>query len=441
MGQDTNDTCNFFLIKHLDYLCDLEYTPDYRLIFWSAVQMNEFIIQTFHRLIEELNTETTRYLYPFFSIKNRLTGIIGPRGVGKTTLLLQYIKNNLYSEGKTIYFTADLVYFNQTTLLEFVTKLYNYEGYRIFFIDEIHKYKNWIQEVKNLYDAFPSMKIIFSGSSMMHIVEGSHDLSRRATLYRLGGMSFREYLNFKQKLSLDPIDYTSLMKNYKKFGGKLGLIEKIIPAFHEYLRLGYYPFVFEDEQSYYEKILRIVDKTIYEDISNFYNLKTPNLHYFKKLLSYLASIPPGEVNTNNLSNNLGLDNKTTFHYLQILNTVGLARFIEPFEGGSQILRKPSKIFLHNTTLMYALETYLGQDVKKGAVRELFFIQSLMDANLDIFFSKQGDYRTKDAVFEIGGKNKTNRQIQTVEENCYLIKDDILVPAGNEIPLFYFGFTY
>lgn len=373
--------------------------------------MNTFIIQTFHRLIEELDIKTVRYLYPVFSIKNRLTGIVGPRGVGKTTLLLQYIKQHLYSDGKAIYFSADLVYFNQTTLLEFVTNLYQNEGYRIFFIDEIHKYQNWIQELKNLYDAFPNIKLIFSGSSMMHIVEGSHDLSRRATIYRLNGMSFREYLNFKQNLSLEPIKYPSLLQSCKEQGKKLGLLEKILPAFHEYLRLGYYPFVFEDEQSYYEKILRIVDKTIYEDISNFYNLKTPNLHYFKKLLSYLASIPPGEVNTNNLSSNIGLDHKTTFHYLQILCTVGLVRFLEPFQGGSQLLRKPSKIFLHNTTLMHALGQYLGQAVKKGTIRELFFIQALADSNVELFFSKQGDYCSKEGIFEIGGKNKTDRQLK------------------------------
>lgn len=403
--------------------------------------MKTFILQTFNRLIEELDVKTVRYLYPAFSIKNRLTGIIGPRGVGKTTLLLQYIKQHLYAEGKTIYFSADLVYFNQNTLLEFVSQLYQLEGYRIFFIDEIHKYQNWIQELKNLYDAFPKMKIIFSGSSMMHIVEGSHDLSRRASIYRLNGMSFREYLNFKQNLSLEPIPFHSLLQNSKGYSKQLGSLEKIMPAFNEYLRLGYYPFVFEDKQSYYEKILRIVDKTIYEDIASFYNLKTPNLHYFKKLLSYLASIPPGEVNTNNLATSIGLDHKTVFHYLQILCTVGLVRFLEPFQGGSQLLRKPLKIFVHNTTLMHALEQYLGQEVKKGTIRELFFIQSLADSNIELFFSKLGDYCTREGVFEIGGKNKTDRQLRNTTQKSYLIKDDILMPVGNEIPLHYFGFTY
>ena len=275
----------------------------------------------------------------------------------------------------------------------------------------------------------------------MHLVEGSHDLSRRAILYRLGGMSFREHLNFKHKRSMKPIDYSRLLERYKQYGKELGSIQRVLPAFHAYVGLGYYPFAFEDEQSCYQKILRIVDKTIYEGISDYYNLKTPNLHYFKKLLSYLASIPPGELNVNNLSGNLGIDHKTTFHYLQILNTVGLVRFLEPYEGGGQILRKPAKIFLHNTTLMHALGSYLGAEIKKGTWRELFFVQALADANVQLFFSKQGDYRTRDAIFEIGGKNKKDRQIKQSKEKAFLIKDDILMPVENEIPLFYFGFLY
>ena len=153
--------------------------------------MLSFIIDTFHRLINELDITTSRYLYPIFNIKNRLTGLIGPRGVGKTTMLLQYIKNELYQDGKAFYFTADLVYFRQVSLLEFVSDLHQREGYQIFFIDEVHKYHNWNQELKNLYDSFPNLKFVFSGSSMLDLISASHDLSRRAKMYHLHGMSFR----------------------------------------------------------------------------------------------------------------------------------------------------------------------------------------------------------------------------------------------------------
>ncbi len=155
--------------------------------------MFPFISATFHRLMR-ITLSHTRYLYSIFELRNRLTGLIGPRGVGKTTLLLQYIKNNLLKKGKCFYFSADLVYFQQTTLLQFVSELHLIEGYQIIFIDEIHKYQGWNQELKNLYDSFPALKIVFSGSSMLDLIEGSHDLSRRAKLYRLQGLSFRSLL-------------------------------------------------------------------------------------------------------------------------------------------------------------------------------------------------------------------------------------------------------
>ena len=373
-----------------------------------------------------------RYLYPQFQLTNRLTGLIGPRGVGKTTLLLQYIKNELFKDKTSFYFSADLVYFQKSNLLEFVSDLHQKEGYKIIFIDEIHKYQNWDQELKNIYDAFPSLKIVFSGSS----AEGSHDLSRRAKLYRLHGLSFREYLNFSQNLQLKPCSFEDLMQ-----GTATPAIPKILTHFETYLAQGYYPFVFEDPHSYHEKVSRIIEKTIFEDIANYYNLKTPNLQYFKKILTYLASIPPGDLNIHNLSQNLGVDHKTTQHYLTILVSVGLIRELHPYAGGGAGLRKSSKFFLNNTTLMHTLQQYLGQPILKGTERELFFIQSLQNGEIPIFCSEKADYQTRDAIFEIGGKSKTKRQLKGSQLPAYLVKDDILHSLKNEIPLFQCGFLY
>lgn len=403
--------------------------------------MYRFVTETFHRLIESLDLSQTRYLYPSFNLRNRLTGLIGPRGVGKTTLLLQYIKNELLKEAKAFYFSADLVYFQQTTLLKFVSDLHLIEGYKIIFIDEIHKYQGWNQELKNIYDSFPSLKIVFSGSSMLDLIEGSHDLSRRAKLYRLHGLSFREYLNFALDLHLQPIPFEEILKDPNSCLNQLKGVDRILPCFEDYLKMGYYPFVFEDPHSYYEKISRVIDKTVFEDIANYYNLKTPNLQYFKKLLSYLASIPPGDLNMNNLAKNLGIDHKTVEHYITILAAVGLIREMRPFEGGSPGLRKPSKILLNNTNLIHTMQQYLGQQQFKGMERELFFVQALQNADVEIFYSKQADYRTRRAIFEIGGKNKTRDQIKTLKEPCYLVKDDILHSIKQEIPLFLFGFLY
>lgn len=399
--------------------------------------MFSFITDTFHRLLDEMKIEQKRYLYTSFNLKNRLTGLIGPRGVGKTTLLLQFIKEYLYSEKQTFYFSADLIYFQQASLLEFVSQLHLREGYKIIFIDEIHKYSQWSQELKNLYDAFPSLKIVFSGSSMLDLVQGSGDLSRRAKLYRMAGMSFREYVNFVTDQQLPSFPLQMLTEHQTK----LSSVPKILSHFKNYLQHGYYPFVFEDVHSYYEKLSRIIDKAIYEDIANYYQLKTPNLHYFKKILTFLSSIPPGEINIHSLSQNLGIDYKTCEHYLSILSSVGLVRFLYPFGGGSKALKKPNKIFLNNTTLLYTFRQYHGREISKGLERELFFVQSMNDAGIDTYFSSEGDFCTQSAVFEIGGKNKGRSQLKEVKIPSYVVKDDILSPQKGEIPLYYLGFLY
>lgn len=399
--------------------------------------MIDFLTQTFHRLIDELDIKTQRYLYPHFKLNDRLVGLVGPRGVGKTTLLLQYIKKEFYKDKTAFYFSADSVYFDRSNLLEFVNDLYK-EGYRTIFIDEIHKYSNWNQELKNIYDSFPKLLVVFSGSSMLDLIHGSYDLSRRAVLYHLRGMSFREFLNFHQNEKRNPISWEDLLSGKDT---SLGMIDKLKSEFRKYLEVGYYPFLDENPLTYYEKLGRIVDKTIYEDIANYYNLKTPNLQYFKKILSYLTIIPPGEISTNNLGNHLGIDHKTAAHYLEILRDVGLVRMVYPQEGGSAGIRKPAKVFLNNTTLLNALGRFTGEQSVKGMERELFFFQSVMDSGREVYYSKIGDFSVGETIFEIGGKKKTSRQIQNSEQPAYLVKDDILYPHGNALPLHYFGFLY
>jgi uncharacterized protein len=401
--------------------------------------LNTFITETFQRLIDKTELSFKRYLYQNFKL-SRLTGIVGPRGVGKTTLMLQYIKEHCLKDQRAFYFTADSVYFRQVSLLEFVNELYNLEGYRLFFIDEIHKYDNWNQELKNLYDAFPDINIVYSGSSMIELVKGSYDLSRRAKLYHLAGMSFREYMNFSQQKNIEPVEFKSLINDPKKFN-RLGMVDTILGHFKKYLAMGYYPFMFEEPHSYYERVMRVIDKIIFEDIPNYFDLKTHNLPLFKKILSYLATIPPGEVNTNNIAKNMNVAHQTVFNYLNILSSVGLVQMVYPFDGGNQYLRKPQKIFLHNTTLLYTLQQVVGEDIYKGTLRELYFIQALRDSGQDIFYVHPGDFRTKKCVFEIGGKNKKSKQITGLNEPAYLIQDDILAASARSIPLLFFGFLY
>lgn len=401
--------------------------------------MSKSIKMIYQRLIDTVSTEQYRFLYDQFILSSRMTGLVGPRGVGKTTMLLQTIKEK-FKDQSVFYFSADHIFFEQKKILEYVEELYSYEGVRVVFIDEVHKYQNWSQELKNIYDGFPDLKIVFSGSSSIDLVRGAYDLSRRAKLYHLPGMSFREYLNFNYQYQLPVIDFNELMKNYAKYDAMLVNTPQMLKRFHDYLRIGFYPFQHEDALNYYEKILSVIDKTIYEDIAGFYNLKTVNLHHFKKILNFLASIPPGKTSAHNIAKNLSIDDKTVLNYLGSLDESGLTRLVYPAEHGNQGLRRPDKIFLNNTNLQYALEGKINSDVELGTVRELFFIQSIINSGKEIFHSKVGDYLVGQFTFEIGGKNKTTKQIRQVEKS-YLVKDDILVSSGREIPLILFGFLY
>lgn len=401
--------------------------------------MDAFLGQAFERLLDHTNLSFKRYLYANFRL-SRLAGLIGPRGVGKTTLMLQYIKEHLAADRKTFYFSADSVYFRKTTLVEFIHELYNLEGYRIFFIDEIHKYAHWSQELKNIYDAFPDVKIVYSGSSALELIKGTHDLSRRAKLYHLPGLSFREYLNFVEKERLEKISLTELLKDPTQFN-TLSTTNRLLGYFKEYLCSGYYPFVFEDSHTYHERVMRIIEKIIFEDIPSCFDLKTQNLHLFQKILGYLASIPPGEVNTHNIAKNIGASDQTIFHYLNILSSVGLIQMIYSFGGGNTTLRKPQKIFLHNTTLLYACQQLMGKPLHQGTLRELYFIQALRDGNQPVYYSEKGDYQTHNFIVEIGGKNKKTKQISSTSLPAYLVKDDILVASKQSIPLLFFGFIY
>ncbi len=393
----------------------------------------------FKRLLLEVNLDHYRFLYDQFSLKDRLTGLVGPRGVGKTTMLLQIIKNQFPDKTNVFYFSADHIYFDKVTLYAFMEELYLSEGIDTFFIDEIHQYKNWSQELKNMYDGFPSIKIIFSGSSSLELVKGSHDLSRRAKMYYLPGMSFREYLNMKTNTGIQKISFEDLMADHQKYDKILLETPRIKGHFNDYLRQGFYPFYRENPLSYHEKILEVIDKTIFEDIANFYNLKTENLHLFKKILNFLASVPPGNISVHNLGKNLSIDDKTATHYLGILSETGLVNLIYPMESGNQGLRRPEKIFLNNTNLQYAIEGIIGTKIEVGTVRELFFIQSVSQAK-KIFHSAKGDYGVDGYTFEIGGKNKTSKQIRDIEKS-FLVKDDILISSRREIPLILLGFLY
>jgi len=399
------------------------------------------LISTYQRLIQSIDFKYHRYIYKNFNINNRLTGLIGPRGTGKTTLLLQFIKKHIKNKDECIYASIDNIYFSNHLLFDFVSELYEDYGITYYFFDEIHKYPHWNQELKNMYDSFPDIHIVFSGSSSMDLVKGAYDLSRRGVLFRIAGMSFREYLLFNDIATIDKYSLDDILNNRAEIEKDVTHIKKLKGYFKEYLGKGYYPFILEDTETYHEKILRVIEKTIYEDISNFYKLKTENLSYFKKILSYLSTIPPGELSRNSISKNIGLDNKTIDHYLTILHETGLVELVNTSQSGSNILKKKEKIFLDNPDLYRSVTEQIGFTPKTGTIREIFFIRMIKNAGYHLFYNKKGDFEVEDYIFEIGGKNKTMKQIKHAGDKSYLVKDDILYGSRKEIPLYLFGFLY
>lgn len=402
--------------------------------------MISILIETYKRLLHSINFEHQRYIYKDINLANRLTGLIGPRGTGKTTLLLQYIKDHL-DEDECFYVSLDHIYFSQNNLVSFVNEIYSLYGVRFFFFDETHKYPNWNQELKNLYDSYPDVKFVFSGSSSLDLTKGAYDLSRRGVIYRIAGMSFREYLLFNNIADIKPFTIDDLLKNKAKYENEIGSIRMILGHFIDYIGKGYYPFFFEDKASYSSKMLSIIEKTIYEDISNYYKLKTENLINFKRILSYLATLPPGELNRNNIAKNIGIDNKTIQNYLEILQETGLVELIMKNKSGSNLLKKTEKIFLDNPDLYLSICKETGFEVSIGTLREIFFIKMVKNSNNRIHYSDVGDYTINSLNFEIGGRNKSLKQIKDHLDTSFLVKDNILSGSKYEIPLYLFGFLY
>lgn len=404
--------------------------------------MIDFLWQAHHRLIAATDTRRKRFIYPELQQPARLIGIVGPRGVGKTTLLLQYLKTHYYDQNAAFYFSADNTYFNENSLLHFIDQTLQTSTISTFFIDEIHKYPNWNQELKNLYDAFPKLKIIFSGSSSIDLITGTYDLSRRVHLIHLPGLSFREYLNFTLNKDYPSVTFETLLTDHQKIAAELTHSTTILRHFEDYLLFGYYPTVLDSgRELLYASLANIIEKAIYEDIAQFYNLKTGYLSHFKRILNFLASIPPGQAKTNTFASRLGIDNKTVDHYLEILAKTNLIKKLDPETHGTQALSKPAKLYLDNTTLLAALNMLLASTLDKGTLRELAFLQFTQGANLTAYYPKQGDFSIHDTLFEIGGKNKTGQQLKNSKAPKFIVKDDLLVGYGNVIPLYLFGFLY
>lgn len=400
----------------------------------------ETLIEIYHRLLTEIVPSYRRKFYDDFAMDSRLVGIIGARGVGKTTFLINYLREHYNGSGQALYISADNLYFVEHTLLELADQfIKDYDG-QILCIDEIHRYKNWNQELKNIYDSYPKLSVIFSGSSSIDLIKGKYDLSRRAILKTMYGFSFREFLEIIEKTRYPVLTLDELCRNAGIHAQKMAKTPKLLGHLKEYFKKGYYPTFLEmgSDESYSSSLKGIVDKIIYQDVSSFYSLNTTNLDTLKKIIYFFATSQPGSVNINRLSVSLKKDYTTIAEYVQILRDTGLLRFLLQNKQGHALVRHAEKIYPDNPNLLYALNQEVGKEPLVGALRELFVISSLQNSGYHVFSSLLADIECGGCLFEIGGKSKTTSQLRG-SKSGYLVKDNILVGNKKIIPLYLFGF--
>ncbi len=387
--------------------------------------------------INAIDTSFKRYLRNKINWDNRLIAITGARGVGKTTLLLQYIKENLNEvPDEVIYANMDDLYFAKNTLVDFADEFVKMGG-KYLFLDEIHKYKNWSQEIKNIYDYFPDLKIVVTGSSALDIYRGKADLSRRAILYRLQGLSFREFIELKYNYHFPALVLNDLLNNASKLIPPI--LEKIKPLklFEEYLQIGYYPFFKEGEAEFQIRLKQTVNYLLDRDLPSVEKIDYNAVHYLRKLIAILAEIVPYKPNIVNLSQQVGVSRETLLRYLYLLEKADLLMLLQTSTHGISKMNKPEKIFLNNPNLV---NTLADNQSNQGTLRETFFLNQLQVLH-SINGYEKSDFLVDDKyTFEIGGKNKTQKQITGIE-NAYVAADNIEYAQQNKIPLWLFGFLY
>ncbi|NKQ40557.1 MAG: ATP-binding protein [Sulfurovum sp.] len=385
------------------------------------------------RLVKSVeNIGYRRDAYTFFNSNERLIALIGTRGVGKTTLLLQYLSQ--YSIDEALYFSADDIGIANFGIISIVEEFYALGG-RVVVIDEIHMFKEWAGHIKNIYDFMPDMTIRISGSSMLNIIMQSHDLSRRMVVKQLHKLSFREYLEIKNNIQLQGYTYEEILQNHTTIS--FALTQKypaLYKSFKEYLKVGCYPYFLDgDIENYMKKLFNAIEKIIYEDIPSTNKIKFENLSIFKQLIyKVMAAKVPFTVKIDTLAKDLNISEPTLYTYLDILNKTGIFKAIHKYS--SKQTRKPAKIFFKNTNILHALSIELQIIPDIGTTRETYFI-SCFD---EIYYSDIGDFRVDDTLYEIGGKNKSFKQIKELP-NSYLVLDIDSSTNSKKIPLWLFGF--
>ena len=391
----------------------------------------------YNRLLEETNCEYLRYLYSQIEWDERLIGIKGARGVGKTTMLLQHIKQTFHDTSRAFYASLDHIWFSTHTLLELVEYLYTH-GVTHIFLDEVHRYPGWIKTVKTIYDSYPKLNMVFTGSSLLEIDNAEADLSRRLRTYHLEGLSFREYLAINHVAHIEALCLDEILTHHQQVAARITSNLKVLPNFEQYIQKGYYPFFLETSSmsSYYERIQSVVTTVIENDIPAVENIEYETLKKAKRMLALLAQMKPFTPNISSLCEALSTTRNQLIRLLLLLHRAALLRLLYTDRKDLKALGKPEKILFNNPNLMQAI----AQPADIGTIRESLFAAMLSPLH-SISYPKHGDFLIDGKhLFEVGGRKKGFSQIKDISDS-YVVADDIEIGFAHKIPLWMFGLLY
>jgi hypothetical protein len=389
------------------------------------------------RILKEVSSEYKRYLYRTIDFTSQMIGIVGARGVGKTTLLLQYVSTlkEEFEAHKSLYFSYDYptnLDIKLITLAEEFVKI----GGEYLIIDEIHKYASFSLDLKAIYDFFPKLKVIFTGSCATSIYNSQADLSRRVVLYPMFGLSYREFLELKLNKEFPSFSIEDILEDSIKIVNNLENEFVPLEYFKEYLTFGYYPFYFKEQNQYLRQLNAVINQTIDIDLVNLGLVKQSFTNKLKKLLIVISQSHPFELNITKIAANIEVSRNTIYAYLNHLDKGGLLNIVPSNKKGISKLSKPEKLYLNNTNMFYCF----GEDAKIGTLRETFFVSQLKQGH-NIEVSTQGDFTVNNKyTFEVGGESKSFHQIKDLE-NSYLVIDTDSTENSKKLPLWLFGFLY
>ncbi len=380
------------------------------------------------RLLDQTPVDFHRYLYEEIKWDNHMLGIVGPRGVGKTTLMLQRLRE-AHASDDALYVSADNLYFSGHSLYDVAEELVR-NGGRYFFIDEVHKYPDWSRELKAMYDSLPDLHVYFTGSSVLDIEKGQADLSRRAPKYVLQGLSFREYLAIVHGIDAPRCSLEEILAGGLRIPG----VEHPFPLFKDYLRRGYYPF--GTDLDFEIELEQVITRTLESDIPQFADMTAATGRKLLKLMSIVSTLAPFKPNMTKLASQIQASRNNIEDYLLYMEKAGMIAQLRTGASGIGALGKAEKIYLDNTNILYVLA---GEGADIGNVRETFFYNQ-MRVRHRVSASKISDFEIGGVTFEVGGKSKTQAQLKGAERG-YVVKDDVEYGHGNVVPIWAFGMTY